>query len=312
MRDGRKSEGAERPWTSKIVPLVAELSWIGFILMMHSSRFEEPTLLVIPIKTRIITPDDDFLDVLVESLIADGHELQDGDILGVAETPLGTTQGRVVNLADVNISHEAQELSEKYDLLPAVAQLVLDEADEILGGIPHVLLTIKDNTLMANAGVDKSNVPPGHASLLPVDSSLSAEQLRQDAFKRYGKRIGVIVIDSRTQPLRLGNIGMALGVSGFRPVADDRGRKDLFGNELRITRRAVADNLASACTAVMGESNESIPGAIIRNAPVEFVNASFSSSEMWIEPEVCMYMAIFEQWRRGGPVAEGPARLKRK
>jgi len=256
-------------------------------------------VIVYPIKTRIITEDDNLLDVLLEGLSSIGIEIQDNDIITVAETPLGTTEGRVVNLKDVPVSREAMTLADKYELLPEVAQLIIQEADDILGGIPHVVLTIKNNTLMANAGIDKSNVPPGFASLLPLDSRVSAEKLREEVKKRTGKTIGVMVIDSRTQPLRLGNIGMALGVAGFRPVADDRGRKDLFGNELRITRRAIADNLASACTAVMGESNESVPAALIRDAPVEFVNQSFDSSEMWISPSECMYMAIFDQWRRG-------------
>jgi coenzyme F420-0:L-glutamate ligase/coenzyme F420-1:gamma-L-glutamate ligase len=272
------------------------------------SQAEVSELLVVPIKTRVITEEDDFMKVLMEALRNSGYSLQDGDILGVAETPLGTTEGRVVKLDHVEVSRQAQDLSDKYVLLPEVAQLVLDEADEVLGGIPHVVLTIKDNTLMANAGVDKSNVPPGYASLLPENPRASAERLRKEALEKYGKQIGVIVIDSRTQPLRLGNIGMALGVAGFQPVADDRGRKDLFGNELRITRRAIADNLASACTAVMGESNESVPAALIRDAPVEFVDAAFDSSEMWISPKECMYMAIFEQWRTSGSVAGGSAR----
>jgi coenzyme F420-0:L-glutamate ligase/coenzyme F420-1:gamma-L-glutamate ligase len=256
-------------------------------------------MLVYPIKTRIITQDDNILDVLLEALALAGIEIQDNDIITVAETPLGTTEGRVVKLTDVPVSEDAKKLAEKFELLPEVAQLIIQEADDILGGIPHVVLTIKNNTLMANAGIDKSNVPAGYASLLPLDSRISAEKLREEVKKRTGKTIGVMVIDSRTQPLRLGNIGMALGVAGFRPVADDRGRKDLFGNELRITRRAIADNLASACTAVMGESNESVPAALIRNAPVEFSNESFDSSEMWISPTECMYMAIFDQWRRG-------------
>ncbi len=255
---------------------------------------------IIPIQTRVITENDDILEVLVTSLQNAGLELKDQDILGIAETPLGTTEGRVVKLTDVELSEEAIELADEYDLIPEVAELVLREADEILGGIPHVLLTIKNNTLMANAGVDKSNVPTGHASLLPVDSRSSADRIRQEAKGRYGKDIGVLVIDSRTQPLRLGNIGMALGVAGFQPVGDDRGRFDLFGNEMRITRRAIADNLASACTAVMGESDESIPASLIRSAPVEFVDESFDSSAMWISPQECMYMAIFDQWRQGG------------
>lgn len=257
------------------------------------------TMQIYPIQTRIITVDDDILDVILEGIDNAGLSLMDNDILTIAETPLGTTEGRVMNLNEVEVSPRALELAEKYELHPAIAELVIQEADEILGGIPHVVLTIKNNTLMANAGIDKSNVPPGFASLLPIDSRLSAERLRQQILKRIGKTVGVMIIDSRTQPLRLGNIGMALGVAGFRPVADDRGRKDLFGNELRITRRAVADNLASACTAVMGESDESVPVALIRDAPVEFVDRSFDSSEMWISPTECMYMAIFDQWRRG-------------
>lgn len=254
---------------------------------------------VFPIRTRIIVPEDNIVDVFLDSLKELGLALCDNDILTIAETPLGTTEGQVVKLSEVKVSDKAKELGEKYELLPEVAELIIQEADEILGGIPHVVLTIKNNTLMANAGIDKSNVPPGYASLLPKDSRASAVRLRKEIQERTGKSIGVMVIDSRTQPLRLGNIGMALGVAGFRPVADDRGRHDLFGNELRITRRAIADNLASACTAVMGESNESVPMALIRDAPAEFVDQSFDSSEMWIVPTECMYMAIFDQWRRG-------------
>lgn len=253
---------------------------------------------VIPIKTRIITPEDNIIDVILKGLDDVGLELEDNDILAIAETPLGTTEGRIVDLSEVDPSEKAKALASKFEMLPEIAELVVQEADEILGGIPHVVLTIKNNTLMANAGVDKSNVPPGHASLLPIDSRASAERLRFEIKKRLDKTVGVLVIDSRTQPLRLGNIGMALGVAGFYPVADDRGRKDLFGNEMRITRRAIADNLASACTAVMGESDESIPVAIIRNAPVEYVDQSFNSAEMWISPTECMYMAIFDEWRR--------------
>jgi coenzyme F420-0:L-glutamate ligase len=253
---------------------------------------------VFPIQTRIIRPEDNVVDVFLESIDKIDLTLLDNDIITIAETPLGTTEGQVVKLSEVQVSEKAKELGTKYDLLPEVAELIIQEADEILGGISRVVLTIKNNTLMANAGVDKSNIPPGYASLLPVDSRASAERLRAEIKEKTGKTVGVMVIDSRTQPLRLGNIGMALGVAGFKPVADDRGKHDLFGNEMRITRRAIADNLASACTAVMGESDESVPIALIRNAPVEFVDQSFDSSEMWISPTECMYMAIFDQWRK--------------
>ncbi len=255
------------------------------------------SLLVVPIRTNVISENDDFLEALLEGLEKQDLKIRNYDILGIAETPLGTTEGQVASLADIEVSEKARKLASRYTIQPEVAELVVRESDEILGGIPHVLLTIKNNTLMANAGVDKSNVSRGYASLLPENPRHSAELLRERVRKECGVTIGVIVIDSRTQPLRLGNIGIALAVAGFEPVADDRGRKDLFGNELRITRRGVADNLASACTAVMGESDESVPAALIRDAPVTFVDKSFDSSKMWISPEECMYMAIFEQWR---------------
>jgi coenzyme F420-0:L-glutamate ligase/coenzyme F420-1:gamma-L-glutamate ligase len=254
---------------------------------------------LIPIKTRIIEAEDDILEVLLDALREAEVSMRNGDILVIAETPLGTTEGRVVKLSDVEVSDEAVHIAEKYELLPAVAELVIREADEILGGIPHVLLTIKDNTLMANAGVDKSNVPPGSASLLPLDPRGSAERIRSGVKNKLGVSVGVMIIDSRTQPLRLGNVGMALGVAGFNPVSDDRGRSDLFGNTLRVTRRANADNLASACTLMMGESDESTPAVLVRGAPVERTDRSFDSSEMWIRPDECMYMAIFEKWRKG-------------
>lgn len=300
MYHGREDEIAGTPKIIVFNEIAIAMLFFSSLYLNHTSCSSRSALmLVYPIKTRIITQEDDIGDVLLNALQKAGIEIRDRDILTIAETPLGTTEGRIVKLADVPVSNAARELANKYELLPEIAQLVIQEADEILGGIPHVVLTIKNNTLMANAGIDKSNAPPGYASLLPIDSKRSAERIRKQVLKRTGKMIGVMIIDSRTQPLRLGNIGMTLGVAGFRPVADDRGRKDLFGNELRITRRAVADNLASACTAVMGESDESVPAALIREAPAQFVDESFDSSEMWIPPDECMYMAIFNQWRRG-------------
>lgn len=249
-----------------------------------------------PIKTKIIMPDDDIMAVIFDAMKKQNLKFQDNDILVIAETPIGTTEGCTIKLSDIKPSEEAIKLAKKYELLPEIAQLVLDESDEILGGIPHVVLTIKYNTLMANAGVDKSNVPEGYAQILPKNPAKSAEKIRKIVKEKTGKSIGVIIADSRTQPLRVGNIGMALAVAGFVPVEDERGKEDLFGKPLRITRRAVADNLTSAAEVLMGESNESVPAVLIRGAPVTFVDKTFESKDMWMPPDQCMYMNIFEQW----------------
>jgi homotetrameric cytidine deaminase len=110
-----------------------------------------------------------------------------------------------------------------------------------------------------------------------------------------GRRIAVIIGDSRTHPLRLGCVGVALACVGIEPVEDARGQKDLFGRELKITRKAVADNLVSAAQIVMGEGDEGIPAVIIREAPV-LISEAYSAIPT-IAPQECMYIGAL----RSGP-----------
>jgi F420-0:gamma-glutamyl ligase len=126
----------------------------------------------------------------------------------------------------------------------------------------------------------------------------TARQVRQEIKKRTGQKIGVIVADSRTQPLRMGVVGIAVGVAGFVPIHDMRGQKDLYGRPLRITRRALADALASAAELLMSEADESIPVVRIRNAPVEVSEKKWTSEDLAISAEECLYMKIFNDWRK--------------
>lgn len=251
-----------------------------------------------PVRTRVIKPEDDIVEVLLDALNHDGTELEDKDILVIAETALGTAQGRLAKLDEIEPSKHAEELAAKYQLEPGVAELIIREADIILGGIPHVLLTIKNKVFMANAGIDKSNAPLGYVSLLPKDPTQDADEIRRDILQRTGKRIGVIIADSRTQPLRLGTVGLCIGVSGIVPVSDERGHPDIFGRPLQVTRRAVADNLASAAEVLMGEADERIPAVLIRDAPVEFTDEPTPSDLMYIPLDECMYMAVFKDRAR--------------
>lgn len=251
---------------------------------------------LIPIKTRIITPGDDIVDVILGSLKRIGENINDKDILVLAETAVSTAEGRIIELNKVRPSPEAIELAEKYDIIPELAELILREADEILGGVPHVILTLRHGILIANAGIDKSNAPPGCVVLLPKNPMKTAEEIRKKIFEKTGKKIGVIIADSRTQPLRLGTIGIALGVAGFIPVADERGKLDIFRKPLMITRRALADDLASASQILMGEAGERIPAVLIKNAPVTFTDQPIYLESMLISPDECLYMSIFKNF----------------
>ena len=123
----------------------------------------------------------------------------------------------------------------------------------------------KHGLVCANSGVDRSNVSGNSVvALLPEDADRSAQTIRQKILETSGKDVAVIVSDTHGRPLRKGEINIALGVSGFEPLRDRRGEKDLFGYTITVKRTAIADELASAAELVMGQTNEGIPVAIIR------------------------------------------------
>src|ERR1041385_7394239 len=119
-----------------------------------------------------------------------------------------------------------------------------------------------------NAGIDKSNVPSGFVILYPREPFKSAENLRRRFLVNLGIKVGVVIADSRLMPTRIGTTGVAIACAGFEPVEDLRGRKDLFDNVLKYTFKAVADSLATMGVAIMGESDESIPAAVVRGFKV--------------------------------------------
>ncbi len=246
-------------------------------------------LQVFPIKTERIDVGCDLTSVILNSLGSQNLELEDGDVLAVSSKVLSTSQGRVVRLSGVEASEEAGRLAEAHSLEPEFVELVLREADEVYGGVHGALLTLKDGVLTANAGVDHKNAPPGHAALWPRNPWMEAERIRREILRRTGRRIGVIIVDSHLSPLRMGTRGLALAVAGFRPVADLRGRTDLYGRRIRITRHSIADDLASTAHLVMGEADEGTPAALIRGAPITLTE-DVNPSETLISCDECIYV----------------------
>ncbi|MEO9294266.1 MAG: coenzyme F420-0:L-glutamate ligase [Nitrososphaera sp.] len=223
---------------------------------------------------------------LFEALKAD---FRDGDILVVSSKFVAMSEGRVVRMDLVRAGTKAKRLAKKYRMDERLAQLVIDESDEIVGGISGFALAMRKGMIAPNAGIDKSNVPKGYAILYPKDPFASAERLRQK-FLENGVKIGVVLADSRLMPTRRGTTGVAIACAGFEPVEDERGKKDLFGNRLRVTFRAVADGLATMGVAVMGESAESTPAAIVRGFPVTWTDRRLSWRDMAVPSKVDIYL----------------------
>jgi coenzyme F420-0:L-glutamate ligase/coenzyme F420-1:gamma-L-glutamate ligase len=220
----------------------------------------------------------DLISIVTQSLRREKINLESGDILAIASKVVSVCEGQVVTLATVRVSKPARRLAQKMNMNIQLAALVIREADKILGGVNGFLLTLKNDILSANAGVDLKNSPPGTATLWPDKPDKSAYLLRKGLERKYRSKIGVEIVDSRVTPLRLGTTGLAIGVSGFYPIADDRGKLDLYGQRIRVTQLNIADDLAAAAHALMGEAREKVGAVIIRNNPVKMGESTSSGS----------------------------------
>lgn len=199
---------------------------------------------------------------LVEAKI--GGELRDGDVIVLSSKFVAISEGRVLKLATVRPGIRARELAAAHRMDPRLCELVLRESDEVMGGIPNFLLASKDGLLTPNAGIDKSNIRHGMVVMYPRRPDASAGRLREALKFSRGISIGVVICDSRLSPTRRGTTGVAVAASGIEAVLDMRGKSDLFGNVLRVTSQALADDLSSAAEVLMGESDESVPVVIVR------------------------------------------------
>jgi coenzyme F420-0:L-glutamate ligase/coenzyme F420-1:gamma-L-glutamate ligase len=242
------------------------------------------------VKTRILKIGENIVEIILESLKNQNLELEDRDVLALTSKIVSYAGGRLTRLSDVEPSKEAKELAEKFSLTPEFAELILHEADKIYGGVKKAVLTLNNGLVTANAGIDNKNAPLGFVVLWPKHVKKWAKRIREGIMRRTGKCIAVLIVDSGLVPLRLGTNGLALAVAGFKPVIDFRGKKDIFGKTLTVTRHAVADDLASAAHLLISETAERSPIVLIKEAPVVFDDGVYGSEDMTISPHECIFM----------------------
>ncbi|MDP2796997.1 MAG: coenzyme F420-0:L-glutamate ligase [Methanoregula sp.] len=244
---------------------------------------------VFGLSTGIICSGDSIAERAADAADRQCGGIHDGDILVLAETAVATAEGNIIDLATITPSPRAEELGKKYQMDSRTAEVVLRESDSVVGGIPGFLLCMKAGTLLPNAGVDASNAPLGCVTPLPKNPDHSAIAIKAAVERRYGVKVGVIIADSRTHAMRLGCSGVAIGCAGITAVIDDRGRSDLFGRKLEVTKRAVADNIVSAAELVMGEADECTPAAIVRGIGLPIGDQIGIES---IAADECLFMGV--------------------
>ena len=242
------------------------------------------------IKTRkFFPPQDDLWDLL--SAI---KSLKESSVVAVTSKVVAIGEGRCVSLDSISKDELIAKEADKY--LPR--KLFLNE---------WTMYTIKNNLLVAAAGIDESNAD-GYYILWPENPEVSAKKIWQFLRKKFNlKNLGVIITDSRVTPLRRGVLGLAIAYFGFKPLKDYRGTNDLFGRQFEMETTDIPDSLATAAVLEMGEGAEQQPLAIITDVPyIEFIDKEFepktSDDSFEIPEKEDLFYPFLSSvpWKKGG------------
>jgi coenzyme F420-0:L-glutamate ligase/coenzyme F420-1:gamma-L-glutamate ligase len=217
----------------------------------------------------MVQPGDDLAAITLAAFAATGLVPEDGDVLVVAQKIVSKSEGRIVEIATVTPSERAIALAAETGKDPRFVEIVLSESRRVVRHRPNLIVVEhRLGFVMANAGIDHSNVAPDDGTervlLLPLDPDGSALALQQQLAARTDKRIAVIISDSFGRPWRRGTVGIALGAAGLPAVIDWRGQPDLFGRKLEVTETGFADEIAAAASLVQGQAAEATPIVLVR------------------------------------------------
>ena len=205
------------------------------------------------------------------------REMRERDVVVVAQKIVSKAEGRTVDLATVTPSAAATRLAAEVGKDPRLVEVILSEATRVVRSRPNLIIVQhRLGFVMANAGVDQSNVAPAdgihRALLLPRDPDASAETLRARLAQHFGVSIGVIINDSFGRAWRRGTCGIAIGSAGLPSLIDLRGKPDLFGRTLEVSIIGFADEIAAAASLLQGQAAEAQPVVLVRgldwSAPV--------------------------------------------
>jgi coenzyme F420-0:L-glutamate ligase/coenzyme F420-1:gamma-L-glutamate ligase len=212
-----------------------------------------------------IGPGDDLGAMIAAAVERSAGGARDGDVVVVCQKIVSKAEGRIVALSDVVPRPEAEAFAREFEKDPAVVELALAEATEVLRmGDGHLITATGPGFICANSGLDRSNQNgEGQATLLPIDADKSAEDLAVSLGERLSVRPAVIISDTFGRPWRMGQLDVAIGADGLAVLDDHEGTKDWAGRTLEHTLIAVADQLAAAAGLLMGKA-DGVPVVLVR------------------------------------------------
>ena len=215
----------------------------------------------------LVGPGDDLAAMIADALERNGLRPSAGEIVVIAHKIVSKAEDRFVDLDKVQPSDRALAIAAETEKDPRLVEIILSESARIVRRRAGLLITEhRLGYVMANAGIDQSNVAPGggRVLLLPRDPDRSAETLRQRLSAHYGCELAVIINDSFGRAWRRGTVGVALGVAGVPALRDLRGQADLFARKLQVSVVGFADEIAAAASLIMGQAAEKLPVVLVR------------------------------------------------
>lgn len=237
-----------------------------------------------------IKPGDDLARMILDSIKENGLELLDGDILVITQKIISKAENRYVNITRIKPSRKAKRMARVSSKKPELIEAILRESRKVLRFNKRAIIVEHRNGFVcANAGLDRSNIyREGDEGtewylMLPEDADRSASLIRSSVENNQNVKVGVLIIDSHGRAWRYGTVGTSIGLAGLPGLVDLRGKADLYGRELKITRVGAADELAGAASLVMGQAAEKIPVVLARGFP--YVLRDGSLKELLRDPE---------------------------
>jgi coenzyme F420-0:L-glutamate ligase / coenzyme F420-1:gamma-L-glutamate ligase len=229
--------------------------------------FRQLTMIAVP-DFPLVEPGDDLAGLIRDACVRAAIGINDGDIVVIAQKIVSKAEDRYVDLADVTPSARARDLAAQLKKDPRLVELVLAESTEVIRAQNTVLIVAhRLGYIMANAGIDQSNISHDkgeRALLLPLDPDGSAVKIKRQLDAALGIQCGVVINDSFGRPWRNGVVGVALGAAGVDALQSRVDAPDLFGRPLRHTEIAIADEIASAASLLMGQADEACPVVLIK------------------------------------------------
>jgi coenzyme F420-0:L-glutamate ligase/coenzyme F420-1:gamma-L-glutamate ligase len=219
----------------------------------------------------------DIGNLILKSIKEKKESLKENDVIVITHKIISKSEGRTIDLTKIIPSEESKNISYRTGKDPKLVELIISQSNEIIKIQRDIIITeTKHGFVCANSGIDTSNVEKSnHVVLLPVDPDKSAREIRNYIKSRTKTNVAVIISDTFGRPFRKGQVNVAIGVAGIDPIKSYIGKSDMYGNILRVTEIAIADEIASAAELVMGKSLR-VPVTIVRGYNFSSSDASIS------------------------------------